>query len=264
MSLPPADRTMGEIIVHEDGLALDDATLVEGLPGIGLVGKIATDHLVEAFEMDHYASVYCDGIPTVGVYHAGDASVQAPVRLYADAERDLLALQSDVPISAESAENFAGCVVGWIARNDVRPIFLSGRAAGEQGAPIDTERDGTPGVRGIATGDAAELLTAAEIEAPPESGAVSGPTGALLHDAAREGVDGVGLVVESDPNFPDPLAARALLEAGVGPIADLDVAVDVLSDRAADIRKQKQQLAKQMQEATSEESSQAQPLRMYQ
>jgi uncharacterized protein len=264
MFLPLAGTSMGEIIVHEDGLALDDPTLVEGLPGIGLVGKIAADHLVEAFEMDHYASIYCDGIPSVGVYHAGDASVRAPVRLYADAERDLVVLQSDVPVSAESAEDFASCVVGWIARNDVRPIFLSGRPSREQGAPLEVEPQGSPGVRGIATGDAAALLDDAGIEAPPESGAVSGPTGALLHDAAREGIDGVGLVVESDPNFPDPLAARALLEAGVGPIADLDVAVDVLSDRAADIRKQKQQLATQMQEATSEESSQAQPLRMYQ
>jgi len=264
MTLPSAERLMGEIIVHEDGLALDDPTLVEGLPGIGLVGKIATDHLVDAFEMDHYASVYCDGIPSVGVYHTGERSVQAPVRLYADADRDLLALQSDVPISAESAADFAGCVVGWIARNDVRPIFLSGRPAREEGAPIDVEREVAPGVRGIATGDGAGLLDEAGIDAPPESGAVSGPTGALLHDAGREGLDGVGLIVESDPNLPCPLAAQALLEVGVGPIADVDVDVDVLGERAAEIRKQKQQLAKQMQEANSEESSQAQPLRMYQ
>jgi uncharacterized protein len=264
MSLPPADRPMGEIIVHDDAVSLDDPTLVEGLPGVGLVGKIATDHLVDAFEMDHYASVYCAGIPNVGVYHTDERAVQAPVRLYADPDRDLLALQSDVPISAESADDFAGCVIGWISRNGVRPIFLSGRPSGEQGAPIDAERDGDPGVRGITTGDAGDLLDEAGIEAPPESGAVRGPTGALLHDAAREGIDGVGLIVKSDPNFPDPLAARALLEVGVGPITNVEVSVSELSERAAQIRKQKQQLAKQMQQADSEQSSQAQPLRMFQ
>jgi len=254
---------MGRVDMHDDGIELDSPTLIDGLPGVGLVGKIATDHLVEAFEMDHYASVYCDGLPPVGVYHAGERAVQAPVRLYADPDGDLLALQSDVPVSTEAAGNFASCVVGWLAENDVRPVFLSGRPAQRDEESILADADETPTVYGMTTGDST-ALDGLDVEPPTENGAVSGPTGALLHHATREGLPGVGLIVESDPNFPDPGAARALLEAGIEPITGVDVGVDVLADRAAQIRKQKQQLAQQMQQAGAEESSQAKPLRMYQ
>ena len=38
--------------------------LIKGLPGVGLVGgKTAVDHLIEIFDKQHYASVYCDGLP---------------------------------------------------------------------------------------------------------------------------------------------------------------------------------------------------------
>jgi len=255
---------MGRVQLHDDGIDLSEPTLVEGLPGVGLVGKIATDHLIDAFEMDHYASVYCEGIPSVGVYHAGERAVRAPVRVYADAERNLLALQSDVPVSAESAGDFASCVIGWLDAEDVTPVFLSGRPAERDESEILGEANGAPPVNGVATGDGGELLDDIDVDPPTESGAVSGPTGALLHHAAREGLTAVGLIVESDPNFPDPGAARTLLEVGLEPLVGVDVAVDVLVDRATEISKQKQQLAQRMQQAADDESSQAKPLRMYQ
>ena len=55
-----------------------------------------------------------------------------------------------------------------------------------------------------------------------------------------------------------------LLEDGVSPIADIDVNVQDLVDRAEEIRAKRERLAQQMQAIGREESSQAQPLRMYQ
>jgi uncharacterized protein len=49
-------------------------SLIEGFPGVGLVGKIAADHLVAEFDMTHYANVHCDGLPSVAVYREGDAA----------------------------------------------------------------------------------------------------------------------------------------------------------------------------------------------
>ena len=160
-----------------------------------------------------------------------------------------------VPSSPQSASDFASCVVSWLADNDVFPVFLSGRPA---------ETDDVPELSGIATGGAGSILDDIDVDLPSESGFVSGPTGARLNRAGERDLDSVGLVVESDPNFPDPEAARVLLQDGIEPIADLDVNVDQLVEHAEEIRQQKQQLAAQMQEAGDEESSQAKPLRMYQ
>ncbi|WP_251331352.1 proteasome assembly chaperone family protein [Haloplanus pelagicus] len=247
---------MSGIEIHHDDVSLDAPTLVEGLPGVGLVGKLATDHLAETFDMVHYADVHCEGLPPVATYQSGDHDLTTPVRLYADAERDLLALRSDVPVTPPAALEFAECLSAWADGDEVTPIYLSG---------IGRERDDgtTPGLYGIATGDADDSLAAVGIEAPDESGLVSGPTGALLSHAVRTGTTALGLIVESTPQFPDPRAAAHLLQSGIGPLLGVEIPVDELTDSAEEIRRAKRRLARQMQEA-EETSSQARPLGMYQ
>lgn len=230
------------------------ATLIEGLPGAGLVGKIAADHLVESLELEYYASCHCDGLPRVAVYSEGDAGVRPPVRIYADEERDLLVLQSDVPVSPQAAPEFASCVTGWFARNDVLPVCLSG---------LPEEKADPPEMYGIGTGGAEAMLAEHDIPRPSEHGMVSGPTGALLAEAGEQDLDSAGLVVQANPQFPDPEAARILLLEGIEPIAGIDVDTAKLVEQAEEIAEARKRLAKQMQQA-QEESSQAKPLGMYQ
>lgn len=244
---------MAHISVHED-LTLDDPVLVEGLPGVGLVGKIAADHLVETLEMEYYASCHCDGLPRIAVYGQDERSIRPPVRLYADEKRDLLVLQSDVPVSPQSAPEFASCLVGWFDEHDVLPICLSG---------INEEKDGAPKMYAIGSGRGEGRLTALDFPTPTENGMVSGPTGAILAEAGERAVDSVGLIVQANAQFPDPEAARVLLTEGIAPLADITVDTDRLVEQAERVAEAREQLAKRMQEA-DEESSQAQPLGMYQ
>ncbi|KYH27389.1 PAC2 family protein [Halalkalicoccus paucihalophilus] len=246
---------MARISIREESVSLDRPFLVEGLPGVGLVGKIATDHLIEEFSMTHYASVYCEGLPRIGVYHEEDDELKPPVRLYADPERNLLALQSEVPVSGSGAPEFAACISGWFEEHEVTPIYLSGRPA---------EKEGSPEVYGVATGDGSVHLDRAGIVPPRETGFISGPTGALLNQATESDIDSVGLIAQSNPQFPDPEAARALIQGGIAPITGIEVNVDRLLEQAERIKDQREQLAQQMQQAGDDESTQAKPLGMYQ
>lgn len=246
---------MAHVEIHGDRADLSDPHMVEGLPGIGLVGKIATDHLVEEFDMRHYADVHCDGLPRIGVYREDTREAQPPVRLYVDESRDLLALQSDVPVSPSSASDFATCVTQWLDEHDATPVYLSGMPAEKGPQP--------PSMFGVATGGAGDMLEELGIDAPNENGVVSGPTGALVSHAVEQDLPGVALVVESDSRFPDPESARVLIQHGIGPILDVEVDYSELVDRAEEIRRQKDQLAQKMGEA-DDEASKAQPLRMYQ
>ncbi|MFB6271038.1 MAG: proteasome assembly chaperone family protein [Halobacterium sp.] len=238
---------------------LDSPTLVEGLPGVGLVGKITTDHLVDTYDMEYVASIECDGVPPVAIYDDGARDVLPPVRLYADHDRNLLALQSDVPISRQASSDFAACFTGWLDERDATPLYLSGLPT------EDRDPSTLPDVFGIATGDAtATHLDDLDIPTPPERGLIGGPTGALINHASNNGIDAAGLVVESDPQFPDPAAAKRLIEQAIEPIADIDVPTDELVERAEEIREQKKRLAQAMQEAEEGESTQARPMRMFQ
>jgi len=245
---------MAQITVHEPDVTLSEPTLVEGLPGVGLVGKITADHLVETFEMTHYATCHCEGLPEIAIYHENDPDITGAVRLYADSERNLLVLQSDVPVSPNAAEEFAGCLTGWILEQDALPIYLSGR-------PTDPDDDRS--TFGVATGEAGTILSAHNIAPPDERGAISGPTGALLYEASRQDVDSLGLIVEASARFPDPAAATTLIETAIEPITGLTVETESLLERDEEIRETRQQLARRMQQA-QEESSKAEPVGMYQ
>lgn len=246
---------MARVQIQVDHIELDDPMLVEGLPGAGLVGKIATDYLVDTLDMTYYGAFHCDGLPQIAVYEGGTSAVRPPVRLYADETTDLLALQSDVPVSPTKASEFASCVTGWLDANDVFPLYLSG---------LGEEKSDVPELYGIATGSAGPVLEGPGIDPPRDSGMITGPTGALLHRATETDLDAIGLIVQTNPQFPDPEAARVLLEHGIGPIADIDVDTSRLVERADEIQSAREQLIERIQEATRDESTEAQPIRGFQ
>jgi uncharacterized protein len=232
-------------------LDVESSFLVEGLPGVGLVGQIIVDHLDDTLGMEYHAAVDCDSLPKVAVFEEGAHDVQHPVRLLADEENDLVVLQSDVPVSP-NAEGFSDCLIGWMEDKDITPLFVSG---------LPKKPEGVPSLFGISTGNGAELL--GDIDPPKQGGVVSGPTGGLIQEASDRGLDAVGLVVETDPQFPDPAAARVVVEKGIAPITGVDVDTSELVEKSEEIMEKKEQLAKQMQDA-KEESTTATTTGMYQ
>ena len=246
---------MATIEQVDDEAAVEEMTLIEGFPGVGLVGKIAADHLIEVFAMRHHANIYCADLPAVAVYHEGDATLRPPMRLYVDDAHDLMVLQSDVPVGSAAAEDIAETLEEWSGGRSIHPIYLSG-------IPRD-QNDASPTLYGVGNDKGVQRLEAAGIPTPAETGLISGPTGVLLYQAIRQETSVVGLVVGSDPRFPDPEAAEVLVRTGIGPLVDVEIPVDDLIDSAEQIRRAKQRLAQQMQEA-QDESTQARPIGMYQ
>lgn len=249
---------MGHVHVHDENVHLHDPVFVEGLPGFGLVGKIASDHLIDQFDMTYYASIECPSLPAVVSYGSGRHEPLSPVRIYADEERNLLALRADVAVSPQLVSDFASCLTNFLTEHDALPIYASGLGL-ESNADLDDDRS----VYGIATGHGRRRLFEHEIDPPPEGGIWSGPTGALLDQARKQGFTSLGLVVETDPEFPDPEAACKLIEDGIGPISGVTVNLEPLREQIAEIRDTKQSLAARMQVSDANESSKAESLRMY-
>lgn len=247
---------MVDITIRNEAIDLTDPVMVEGLPGVGLVGKIATDHIINKLDMRYFGDVTGGELPQVALFEGPDPEVKPPVRLFADAEHDLLALRSDVPISAVDVPAFAAELTTWLGGLDVLPIYLSG-FPGIQGP------EAVPTVYGISTGDGDQLLPDADVSPPVGSGMISGPAGALLSHARDTGLDAVGLVVETDPRFPDPQGARVLIEQGINPIVGADIDTEPLVEQAEEIIEQREDLARRMHEADRHESSQTSSVDMY-
>jgi len=217
----------------------ESATLVEGLPGLGMVASIAVDQITNQLALDQYGTISSADFPPVAAF--ADGRVRDTVRVYGGTEPAVLTLQSDVPIPPDAVGSLSQCVVADLAESFDRAVFLAG-------APADTEEE-IGDVVGVATTDDLETeLTDAGITLAEGSGVIGGVTGALLDECYHADIPAAVLVVRSNPYIPDPGAARTVIESALEPLVDFDVDTERLREQAEEIQRQKQQLAEQLQQ----------------
>ena len=250
---------MAHVDVQRPDQTFEEPMLVDGLPGTGLIGKLVADHFVGTFDMEYYAGVHCEGVPPMAAYRTNESPVRPPTQLYADADRDLLALTSDIPISASGAPSFADCITDWLADRGVTPIYL----AGLDGAVDPDDDANSRELYGVSTGGGNALLDEAGIVPPRHAGVVTGPTGALLERAGEVGIDGVGLLVESDGSLPDLDAARVVVDRGIAQLVGVEIDTEPFVDRTVELSPVAESVVERIQEA-GDASSGAQPTPTFQ
>jgi len=239
----------------ETELSADSPTLIEGLPGLGLVASIAVDQITKQLELEQHGTIVSDDFPPVAAFN--DGRVRETVRVYAGADPAVMTLQSDVPIPPSAVESLSHCVLGDIAEEFEQAIFLAG-------APAESESE-IGDIVGVATTDQLEAeLADAEIKLADGSGIIGGVTGALLADCYQEDVPAAILIVRSNPYIPDPGAARAVIEDALEPLVDFDIDTQELLEQAEEIQKQKQQIAEQLQQYQQQEEQPPRAAGMFQ
>lgn len=216
-------------------------TLIEGLPGHGLVAAIATDVITRQLSLDQYGSIKSDDFPPVTTYV--DGRVRDIVRVYAGETPAVMTLQSDMALPAYAFPALSDCILNELANEFERAIFLAG-------APAHSEAQ-LGEIIGIATNPAMEEeLTAAGIPLAEGHGLVGGITGALTNACYQADVSAAVLVVQSDPFLPDPIAARSVIENALEPLVDFDIDTSELQEQADRIREHMEQVARHYQQMT--------------
>lgn len=212
-------------------------TLIEGLPGLGLVASIAVDQITNQLALDHYGTIRSDALPPVASFQ--DGRVQDVVRVYAGTDPAVMTLQSDVPIPETAFRTLSQCTIGDLADTFDQAIFLAGAPAGSQNEIGD--------VTGVATTDDVESdLTAAGIDLAEDNGVVGGVTGAIVSECYHADIPAALLIVKADPYVPDPGAARSVIENALEPLVEFDIDTQKLQEQAQQIQERKQQIAQQL------------------
>ena len=236
----------------------ESPTLIEGLPGHGLVAAIAVDQITDQLGLDHYGNISANEFPPVVTFENG--LVQDLVRVYAGAVPPVMTLESDLALPQEAFEPLSKCVLEELADAFDRAIFLAG-------APAESESQ-IGHVTGVATNE--ELKTTlidAEISVPDEPGLVGGITGSLVRECYREDVPAALLIVRAHPFLPDPEAAKSVIENALEPLVDFDIDTSALDEQADEIQRRMQQVAEHHQQLIQEQGvqqEQNQPAGMYQ
>ncbi|MFB6131482.1 MAG: proteasome assembly chaperone family protein [Salinigranum sp.] len=224
-------------------LEASSPTLIEGLPGHGLVASIAVDQIIRQLGLKHHGNIVSDDFPPVVTYQ--DGLVHDLVRVYAGTDPDVLTLQSDLALPPSSFEPLARCVIGDVAEEFERAIFLTG-------VPAESEsRIGD--VAGVATTEEMrDDLDAVGVARAEDPGLIGGITGAIVKECYHADVPAIVLVVRSHPLLPDPGAAQHVIEEALEPLVDFDIDTTELREQADEIQEQLKQLSQQYQQMLQE------------
>lgn len=226
-----------------------NATLIEGLPGHGLVASIAGDQITKQLALTQFGSITADDFPLVTTYD--DGLVQDLVRVYAGTDPSVLTLKSDLALPERSFDPLSDCVLGTLREHFDRAVFLAG-------APAQSEKQ-LGQVTGIGTTAAIkDDLEAAGIAVPEEPGIVGGITGAFVRECHNREIPAALLIVRSHPQLPDPAAAKAVIEDALEPLVDFDIDTTELDEQADQIQQRMEQIAEQYQSMVEQQAAEQQ------
>lgn len=201
---------MKETFVKETmRVELQRPILIEGFPGLGMVGKIATKYLIKKLEAKKYAELFSPHFPYyVLVNRKGSVRLLRGTFHYwknGGEKGDLLFLTgNDQAQTIEGQYEVAACVLDFAEKCGVKTVATIGGYRKEAGEK--------PKV--IATATSQKLLSEAK-----EAGAIAssagnpivGIAGLLLGLTRFRRMDAVCLLGETRGYLPDPWAAKAIL-----------------------------------------------------
>jgi len=199
---------------------LRNPVLIEGLPGLGLVGRIAIRHLVRQLKAERLAYLYSPHFPYfVLVSKKGNVRLLRGTFYYwkdKNGKSDLMFFTSDSQAQTiEGQYEISDNILDFAKKHDVNLVVTMG------GYRMEAKDE--PKVIAAATNS--ELLDKAvhakAVLSPIESPIV-GTAGLILGLSRFKKVDAVCLLGETRGYLPDPKAARSVLEV-LGKILNLDV-----------------------------------------
>lgn len=243
----------GTKCVQISGKRPENPTLIEGLPGHGLVASIAVDQITTQLDLVHHASVQSDEFPPVVTFD--DGLVHDLVRVYAGHEPPVMTLQSDLALPPGAYKPLSKCILSELTDGYKRAIFLAG-------APAQREEQ-IGEVTGVATTDSIRsMLTDADIPLADEHGIVGGITGALVRECYQVDVPAALLIVRAHPQLPDPGAAKSVIENALEPLVEFDIDTTELEKREEEIQRQLQQVAEHFERTAEEQRPTSDPRTM--
>ncbi|MDI9646123.1 MAG: proteasome assembly chaperone family protein [Archaeoglobales archaeon] len=243
-------------------VGLRDPVFIEGLPGIGHVGKLVADHLVKELKAELVVRIYSHYFPPQ-VMVLEDGTVRMPINeVYAwksngDAP-DLLILVGDFQsISNEGHFELTNAYINIAKSFGVKRIFtLGGFGIGR----LVEE----PYVIGAA--NKPELVEefkkyGVKFEPGEPGGGIIGAAGLLLGMSALENIEAVCLMGVTSGYMIDPKSAKAVLDV-LSKILSLKVSKEALEERAKEMEKIIAQI-REMQEITVQQWKSDEDLRYF-
>lgn len=188
-------------------IELRNPILIEGLPGIGNVGKLAVDFIIEEMKPELVYNIHSFNFPPSVLVKENNLISLPCVSIYRLKleNRDLLFLTGDFqPLQEEASYHFSEEVLNLAKKTGCSEIITLG-GIGLNESPKKIKIFGTATDK--ETLDKYRKLSGVNFNISGKVGAIFGATGLLLGLAPMHGIKGLGLLVETESNL-DHIALR--------------------------------------------------------
>ncbi len=230
------------------------ATMLYGLPDVGLVGLIATSYLISELDLEEIAYMDSDLLPPVVVLHEG--LPHAPLRIYGN--KNFIAVISELAVPAEALHTVMRKLVDWGQTKKIKMMVSMG------GIPIENRQVITePKVYGAAsTKKLLDTLSKKGLSILKE-GYMVGPQALTMRYSSEKEIPAIGLLAQSFYNYPDPEAAATVLKE-LSKITEIKIDISKLLEKGEEIRLKARDIMKRtQQEMTRMKKSQEYDLPLY-
>jgi uncharacterized protein (TIGR00162 family) len=216
-------------IVTKKEISLKKPVLIEGLPGIGLVGKLAAEHMIKELKAEHVANLYSPHFPHQVFMRKNGVLRMLKNKFYAYHAKkgsDLLILVGDVQaITPEAQYEVCGRILDFAQKLGTETVYTIGGYG--VGRIIDKPR-----VLGSATDKrSVEQLSKQGVLFGQTNGSIVGAAGLLLGLGRLRGMRGACLMGETHGSYVDAKSAQSVLEV-LSKILGCSIDVGKLTERA--------------------------------
>ena len=224
-----------EINILEE-IELDNPIFIEALPGLGHVGKLAADHMIDELNATKFAEIYSPSFPPQVLIKEDGIIDNMLNELYylkdvGEDNLDLIILVGNTQaLSPEGQYLVCQDILEFVKGYGISSIVTMGGMAIPQ--PVEN-----PNVYGAATNEAnVELLKEAEIGIRSNDGGIVGASGLFLGLGVRQGIEVICLMGETPGYFIDAESAEAILKK-LSLLLNFEINTDKLDERAEETRK---------------------------
>jgi uncharacterized protein (TIGR00162 family) len=215
---------------------LVDPILIEGLPGIGQVGKLVAEYMIHMLAAQKIGEIHSIYFPPQVILEEDGLARLARNELFLyrqEGKRDVLFLVGDhQSTSGEGHYILADCYCDIAEELKVRQIYTLG------GFGVGHLVNGPRVLGAVNKKELRPPLEAAGVtfDRDEPGGGIVGAAGLILGVSAPRGIDAVCLMGETSGYLVDPMAAASVLSV-LSKLIDLPVDPTKLNDRAAEMEK---------------------------
>jgi uncharacterized protein len=219
-------------------------TFILGFAGVGMIGTILCNELIEQLEMKQIGYVLSEDLPPITLFY--DGILKHPFRLYFQEKYNLLVSICEVPFVPGTYTDLARTLMSWALKSGIKDVVcVQGMA--DRNVFI---REGPYPV--FAAGEAGHLdkIIKNGVEKPPK-GLIMGVEAAILNECLNDKLNGAVFLTTANPQIPAPEGAAAILEK-LSVIYGFPIKTDKLLEQGTEIKQNLLELAQKTNEMASQ------------